>query len=198
MQIVALLYHRRYLGILLWYRLWHHHLKFHVFIVHLVALQCLDVLWIVRIIVDGRHSAQLVESPGEHSLWVHVGEAQWPHHILHALSLAIVFYGLHQGLGNLAVVDKVDPSEAYGFAAPLIVGLMIDNGSDASCYLAVLIGKIVLCFTKVESCVSVLAQSIHIVAKEIRHVILVAFVEVVMEVDERLQVLLVFDLFNFY
>ena len=75
---------------------------------------------------------------------------------------------------------------------------MIDNGSDATCQLAVLIGKIILSFAELERCVLVLAQSIHVVAEKIRHIIFVAFVEVVMKVNERLQILLAFDLFNFY
>ena len=74
---------------------------------------------------------------------------------------------------------------------------MVDDSSNATCQFSILIGKIILCLAELERSVLVLAQGIHFVAEKIRHIVFVAFVEVVVEVDERLQILLAFDLFNF-
>ena len=198
MQIVALLYHHRYLGVLLRYGIRYHDLELHILVIYLKTLQGLDVLRIIRVIVDGRHGTQLIETPGKHSLRVHIGKSKRTYHILHTFLFTILFHSIQQSLRNLTVVNEVNPSESDGFLSPLIVCLMVDDSSNATCQLSILIGKIILCLTELERSVLILAQGIHFVAEKIRHIVFVAFVEVVVEVDERLQILLAFDLFNFY
>ena len=197
MQIISFLNHHRNLGVLLRHLIRHHNLELHVFVIHLETLQSLDVLRIVSVIVDGRHGAELVESPDEHTLRVHIGKSKRTYHILHAFLAAIFLNGIQKSLRNLTVVDEVNPSESDGFLSPLAVCLMVDDSSNATCQLSILIGKIILCLAELERSVLILAQGIHFVAEKIRHIVFVAFVEVVVEVDERLQILLVFDLFNF-
>ena len=197
MQIVTFLNHHRNLSVLLRHLIRHHNLELHVFVVHLETLQSLDVLRIVSVIIDGRHGAELVESPDEHTLRVHIGKSKRTYHILHTFLFTILFHSIQESLRNLTVVDEVNPSEANGFLSPLIVCLMVDDSSDATCQLSILIGKIILCLAELERSVLILAQGIHFVAEKIRHIVFVAFVEVVVEVDERLQILLAFDLFNF-
>ncbi len=63
MQIVTFLYHHRNLGVLLRHLIRHHDLELHVLVIYLKTLQGLDVLRIVRVIVDGRHGTELVEIP---------------------------------------------------------------------------------------------------------------------------------------
>ena len=197
MQIVTLLDHHRNLGVLLRHLIRHHDLELHILVIYLETLQGLDVLRIVREIVDGWHGSELVESPDEHSLRVHIGKSKRTYHILHAFLAAIFLHSIQKCLRNLTVVDEINPSEANGFLSPLIVCLMIDDCSDATCQFSIFIGKIILSLAELERSVLVLAQGIHFVAEKIRHIVFVAFVEVVVEVDERLQILLAFDLFNF-
>ena len=197
MQIVTLLDHHRNLGVLLRYGIRHHDLELHVLVIHLKPFQSLDVLRIVRVIVDSRHSTQLIESPGKHTLRIHIGKSKRTYHILHTFLFTILFHSIQESLRNLTVVDEVYPSEANGFLSPLIVCLVVDDSSDATCQLSILIGKIILCLAELERSVLILTQGIHFVAEKIRHIVFVAFVEVVVEVDERLQILLAFDLFNF-
>ena len=94
---------------------------------------------------------------GEHALGVHVGEAERSHHVGHALGAAIVFDSLHESCRHLAVVDKVDPSEAHRLLVPLLVGEVVYYRSHTSHDLAILIGKEIFGIAKVESSVAVLA-----------------------------------------
>ena len=72
-QIVALLYHPGYLGVLLGYGFGHFQVVLHVVVVLTPASQALHVL--VGVVIDGGHGAQLVKAEGKHALGIHVGKA---------------------------------------------------------------------------------------------------------------------------
>ncbi len=98
------------------------------------------------------------KSPDEHSLRVHIGKSKRTYHILHAFLSAIFLYSIQKSLRNLTVVDEVNPSEANGFLSPLIVCLMVDDSSNATCQLSILIGKIILCLAELERSVLILCS----------------------------------------
>ena len=97
MEIVPLFYHLRNLGILFRHGVGHEKFEFHILVVHFKPLECLDMLRIVGVVVDGGHGAQLVESPHKHTLGIHVGESQRAHHFGHPSLAAILLHGIKQG-----------------------------------------------------------------------------------------------------
>ena len=163
-QVVAFLNHLGNLAHLLRNLVGHEYLVFHVVVVLHVSRHCLHVLGVVLVVVDGGHGSQLVESPDEHALGVHVGESKWPHHGVHALLSSVVLNGFHQCGRHLAVVNEVYPPEAHGFLLPPFVGFMVDDGGNAAAQLPFLVGQEVLSLAEVEGGVAVFRQRVHVVA----------------------------------
>ena len=93
-QAITLLNHRRNLGIFLRNDIGHIEFVFDIGVVHLIALKSGDVLGVIFVVIDGGHGSQLVETPGEHAFRIHIGEAQWSHHLGHPVCASIVFHGL--------------------------------------------------------------------------------------------------------
>lgn len=176
MQIVSFLYHGSNLGVFLGHGIRHDELVLYVLVVDLVAIESLYMLGIIGIVVDGGHGAQLVESPGKHAFRIHISKAKRTYHIVHSLRLAIVFYSLQKSLGHFTVVDEVDPAKTHRLAVPSLVGLVVDDSSDTTRQLSVLIGKKIFGLAKLKSGIAVLAEGIHFVAEQVGHIILVALV----------------------
>ena len=97
-QVVALHHHLRDLAELLRHALFRYEdAILHIVVVLLEATQLLDVLGVVGIVVDGSHGAQLIETLDEHSLGIHIGEAQRTDHLGHAFLTSPLLYSLEQG-----------------------------------------------------------------------------------------------------
>ena len=196
-QVVALHDHLRNLHHLLRHQFGHEDFELHVVVVLFPSAETFHVLGIVRVVVDGGHRAELVETEGQHALGVEVGEAQRANHFLHALAAAEVGHGIEQRTAHLDVVDEVNPTEAHALAFPLLVGAVVDDGSHATSQLPVLVGQVVLGFAEFESCVFITAQRRHFVAEKSGCVVGVTLIQIVMELDKCLQVFLRRDLLNF-
>ena len=74
--------------------------------------QALQVLGIIRIVVDAAAGAHTVKALDEHTLGVHVGETQWAGQVLHAFGLAPFGDCVDEGVNDLGIVDKVDVTES--------------------------------------------------------------------------------------
>lgn len=118
--------------------------------------------------------SQNAETHGEHTLRVHVGEAQRTHDALHAFLAAIVFDSLEQRARHLNVVDEVYPSESHVLTLPALVGTVVDDGCHTAHQASVAIGKVVFGLAEVEGGIAVAAQSVEFIAVEVGHVIGVA------------------------
>ena len=190
MEVVAFLHHLGNLRVLLRSFFGYFKIILHIVVVFHPAAQLLHVLRIIRIVVTGRHRAEPVKAPRQHTLGVHVGKAQRSYDILHALLPAIVLYGLEQGIRHIQVVDEVNPAEAHVLLLPLLVGFVVDDGSHTSDHLPILHGKVILSFAEVKGRIPVFRQRVQLVAVEIGHIVGIALVEIIMELDKSLQVFL--------
>ena len=123
------------------------------------------MLGVVGVIIYGGHSAHLVVSLDEHSLWVHICEAQWADDFCHTLLAAPLFGGIKQRLTHLDIIDEIYPSEAQTLALPLLVGAMIDDCGYASGHLTILVSQEILSLAELEGCILVLTQGVHVVAE---------------------------------
>ena len=195
-QVVAFHDHLRDTGHLLRHLFRNKDLELHIVVVLLPASQLLHVPWVVGIVIDGGHRSELLETLGEHSLGVEVGEAQRADHLFHSVLPTVVFDGFQQGAAHLHIVDEIDPSEAHTLPLPLLVGLMVDDGSHAAHHLSVLVGQEVFGLTEVEGGVLLSVQRRHVVAEKRRHIVRIAFIKVVMKLHEPFQV--VFTLYFSY
>ena len=198
LEVVTLGNHLCYLGIPFGHLVGNSDLELHILVVDDIVFHGLDMLGVIWIVVYCRHRAKLVKAPGKHSLGVEISKAERSDNLRHTLGLAIVLNSLEQGCRHFSVIDKVYPSKAHALAIPTLVGLMVDDGGNASDYLARLVGKVIFSLAEVEGRITVVAKSVVIVAIKSRHIILIAFVQVIMELYEGLQVFLGLDLPDFY
>ena len=100
--------------------------------VHILHIaQGRHVLHIVGVIIVGEEAAPAVKALHQHSLPVHVREAQGAVYGGAAQLPGPVFHGFKEGPGDLRVVDEVHLGEAQTVGAPLVVRLAAQNGADA-------------------------------------------------------------------
>ena len=153
------------------------------------------MLRIVWIVVYGGLCTELVKSPCEHSLRIHIGKPKRSDDFFHTLFPAPCLNGRKQSLRHFDIVDEVDPSEAHTLLLPAVVCLMIDDGGYSSCHLPVFICKEILCFAKIESGIFICRQRVNLVTMKVWHVVFVATIQVVVELNKLLQSTLVVDFF---
>ena len=146
-----------------------------------------QIIVIIRMVVDQRHGAQLVVALDEHALGVEIRKAQRAHDRLHPELAAELVDLVHQGLGHLLVLDEVIPAEAHLLVVPLLVGLAVDDGGHAADQLAVLVGKIQLGIAELLRGALLLVQRIHLVEDEGRDIIRVVTIQFLREIDELLE-----------
>ena len=156
------------------------------------------MLGIVRIVIDGGHGAHLVVSLYEHSLWVHIGEAQWTDDFCHTFLAAPLLGGIKQRAAHLDIIDEIYPTEAKTLTLPLLVGTMIDDGGYASGHLAILVSQEILSLAKLEGSILIFAQGVKIVGEKIGRIVLITLIQIVMKIDKSLKTFLVSDFSNFY
>ena len=120
-------------------------------------------------IVDHGEGAELLETLDQHALPVQVREAHGSYQGFHALGASPRLGRIHQGLGHFEVFDKIDPSEAGVFVAPLLHGAPIDDRADAAHRTAVLPGYPVFGVAELEGGIFILPERVALVEKEGRH-----------------------------
>ena len=94
---------------------------------------------IVRILIDGRHRPDLVESLYQHSFVIHIGKSHRPLQCLHALSYRPFFYSTEQGIHHFGIVNEVYEPETCIFLVPCLVAPAVDHSCDASHNLSVFV-----------------------------------------------------------
>ena len=199
MQVVTLFDHLGHLFEFLGHALLgHKDLILHIVVVLLVAFHLLHQLGVVVVVIDGGHRAQFVEAFDQHSLGIHIGEAQRADNLLHALLTAIILHGGKQGTEHLHVVDEIEPSETDDGPIPLVIITMVHDGSHTTYQLALLVCQKILCLAELKRGILVFAQRVQFVAIQIRGIIRTAFIQVIMKFDEGLELLLARDLLDLY
>ena len=136
----------------------------------------LYVLDVVGVIVDQRHGAEPVETLHEQTLRVEIRESEGADHRLHAILAAELLHLVHQGPGDLGVVDEVVPAETNLLVVPLLVGQMVHYRSHASGKFAVLVGKVELRVAELLRRALLLVERVHLVEHEGRNVIRVVLI----------------------
>ena len=99
----------------------------------------LHLLGIIRIIVDGRHRAELVETLDQHSLVVHVGKTHRPVYLFHASLPRPSLDRAEQSVYHLVVIHKIDKTEPGPLLPPSLVAGAVDHPGDTSHYFPILI-----------------------------------------------------------
>ena len=199
MQIISFHHHLSYLAELLGHTfLRNDEFVFHIVVVLDPSAHLLHVLRIVRIVVDGGHGAQLVETFNQHTFRVHVRETQWTDHLRHTFLTPPLLNGIKQRLGHFYVVNEVYPAETYALAVPPFIGAMVDDGGNTTDNLAFAVGQEIVCFAKLKGSIFLLTKGVQLVAVQVGSVVFVPFVQVVMKLDEGIKFLLVGDFPNLY
>jgi hypothetical protein len=115
------------------------------------------------------------------------------------VSASEILHGSKQCTQYLLVVDEVEPSEAHAGTIPLFVIAAIDYSSHATHHATITQGKVVFCVTEFKGGVRVFqerAERAYLVKVQVWRVVLVATVQVIVQLDELLQ--LAFRLYSFY
>ena len=144
----------------------------------LLKAHSLKVLGIVGIVVDGSHRTLLVETFHEHTLGVHVAEAERAYNLLHALRASPHLHGAEKSLAHTRVVDEIHPAEAQRLLAGLFIHHVVDDSGNASHGLSVVVSHEVDALAEVESRVVVRVERVHVVHHKRRNEAFVALVEV--------------------
>ena len=191
MQIIPFHHHFGHLAELFRHTLLgHNELEFHIVVVFLPAAHLLNMLRIVRIVIDGCHCTQFLKTLDEHTLWVHICKAQRTNHLRHAFRATPLCHSLQQGFRHLNVVDKVYPSKTYAVALPLFVGTTVNDSGNASYNLSILISQKVFGLTKLEGCIFVLAQGVNLVRIQVWSIVGIAAIQIVVELYKGIQLFL--------
>ena len=96
-----------------------------------------QVIDVVGMVIIGEEAAAAVKALHQHALTIQVGEAQRAVHLVAALFPGPALHRGEQGVGHLLVVDEIHLGKAHAVGAPLLVGLMAEDGADAAHHLAV-------------------------------------------------------------
>ena len=78
----------------------------------------------------------------------------------------------------------------------MLIGLMVDDGGHAPYQPAIPVSQIILGLAEIKSRVVILAQGVEIVTEQSWRIILVALIQLVMEINESGQVFLCLYLLN--
>ena len=87
---------------------------------------------IVRIIVDCRHSSQLVKTFNQHSLVVQVCESHRALQRFHSLSFSPFFNSTEQGVYHFIIIDEIYESKTCILLVPGLIASMINNPCNTS------------------------------------------------------------------
>ena len=99
------------------------------------------MLSVVRVVILEHEGGDVVESVHHAAFVVEVREAQRAGNLRHAIFLAEGDDGLDEGLGDLLVVDEVNPAEAHFLVVPVPVGNLVDDGGYAAHDFPVFVGQ---------------------------------------------------------
>ena len=146
------------------------------------------MLGVVGIVIVGIHRTDGVEALHEHSLTVGIGKAHRTHHLGHSPLAPPVLNSLYQRLTHLKIVDEIEPSEPHDLLLPALVGLAVDDGSDAPHHLTILPSQEICGLAVFKRGIPIMPQRVHLVKMQIRHIIRVVFVQVVPELYEGLKI----------
>lgn len=165
----------------------HHHLALHP--VYLVGkAETLHVLRVVRVVIDGGHRGELVETVDEHTLGVHVGEAERTDKFVATAVAPPLFGGGDKRLADFGVVDEVNPAEAGVVRLPFLVGLMVDDTGYAPYYFFTTQGNEEFGFAEVISRILLGIEGVVHILQKVGHGIRGVFVKLIIETGELFEV----------
>ena len=101
----------------------------------------LEMLHVVRIVVQDSHRHQVLVSFHHQALFVHVRQAHRTIHLGHSALLAPCGYSVQQSLAHLQVVDEIEPPEAQVMVMPMCVSLVVDQRCYTPYHFAVLVSQ---------------------------------------------------------
>ena len=136
MKIIAFFNHLSHFHILFWHFFRHNELIFYIIIVLFPAAKFLHVARIIRVVIEGCHSSELVKTICQHSLWVHISKPKRPNDVVHTMGFAIISYRIKQCTAHFYVVNKVYPAKPYSLCIPLFVCFVVNDGSHTAHQLA--------------------------------------------------------------
>ena len=191
-QVVSLFYHLRNLHDFLRHMVTNLHQKLQVIVVFLKPTEFLYMLWVIRIVVVDIHGGKPVETLDHHSLAVHIGEPQGTCYLSHASLSSPLLNGIHQGLGNLQVVDEVEVAKPHLLHIPTLVGFLVEDSRYPSHNFPLLVGQEKVGLTKLESRVLVFPEGGYFIGKEKRHSMRAVSIQVVIKLHESLKIVVAF------
>ena len=100
-----------------------------------------EVLEIIRRVVVGEKQASAVKALDEHTLAVHVREAERAVHLVAALFARPALDRAEQRRRNLGIIHEVHLAEAHAVRAELVIGLVAEDRADAADDLSVAPGQ---------------------------------------------------------
>ena len=153
------------------------------------------MFWIVWIVVVCGHGAYFVESLYEHSFSVEVDESHRSLHGVHSACLSPFCHCVEQFRADIIVVDEVYPSESHVECVPRLVCAVVDDGSDSSDCFPVSFSSEELEVAELECGVFLWREGRFQVDVEFWYGVWVAFVEVVVELYETVEVFVCLYLF---
>ena len=144
-------------------------------IFHIVGIldiaQIRQMLSIIRRIILAVNRGQLVETLHQNACLIKLKKAHRAVHRVHAFLLGIVFNRFQQGLGDLAVVNEVDPAETAYLHTRSLVILVVDDARYTTDSLAFFIAsKPILAFTHLKSMVFRRCQRIALLRLNLWHI----------------------------
>ena len=129
----------------------HRHFEFHLNPIHLfLHADPFHVDGIVRIIVDGSHSAQLVEAFYQHSFGIQVGKSEGALNDIQSAFASPSFDRFNQLPTHFFIINEVNPTKAYGLLAPLGIGPMIHDRCNTTYYTPITNGQKIVGLTKLK------------------------------------------------
>ena len=115
---------------------------------------------VVRIVVEAGERTELVVPFDEQPFLVHIGKSPRPFDTDATTLFAPCLNGSDEGFEHFCIFYEIEPSETDYAGLPGIVGLVVDNGGDAPCNLAIFVCEIPVCFAIIVSTVFCRIKSI--------------------------------------
>ena len=170
-----------------WYFIWH--LNAHLKPVHLLGVaHSLEVLRVVGGIVDGGHRTPEVKILDKHAFLVEVGDSQRPLNTSHSALCTPAFHCLQEGCSNFAVVHHLYEAEAHTFLLPLRIGMLVDDGGNASDRYTIAIGHKRLDFTKLQASIVTRTEGVAHIGIKIRYILRVIGIDTTRQRDKIVHV----------
>ena len=141
----------------------------------------LNVLLVIREVLQRRHRREVLKSLDEQSLVIPIGEADRTVELCHAFAFAPCSNSIEQSTADLVVIDKIDPAEANLLNSPALVSNAVDDSGYASDNFTVAVSEVLNGLADIMRRVLGGVERIHLVQQEVRTELLAVFIQIVTE-----------------